>query len=440
MRQPVLLNLKGYKIMDQRFIYHENLSSIHIGTEAPRAYFIPFDREDACDNVKRGASPYFKSLCGEWDFGFYKNSTLVPVDLFRAELPDKMPVPYSWQCALGKGYDTPNYTNINYPFPCNPPYIPEENPCGLYRRTFHVHKPAGKSLYLNFEGVDSCFYLYLNGAFVGYSSVSHMTSEFHVTDYLCEGENEIVVLVFKWNCCSYLEDQDKWRYSGIFRDCYLLTRDVAHIRDISVKAKLDETFTKGLLTADLDLSADIPVSYRLLSPAGEVVSDGEFTDRKIAVNVDGPVLWNDEEPMLYHLVLHAGNEYISLQVGFRRIDIKGRVFYLNGQKIKCRGVNRHDSHPRLGSATPLEHIVNDLKIMKRHNVNAIRTSHYPNDPRLVELCDRYGFYLIDEADLETHGTEVDNRYEQLAHKKEWKDAFVDRMARMYERDKTTRVF
>ena len=382
--------------------YHRDLASLHIGCEEPRSYFVPFGRPCALFE-KREISDRFKSLNGDWDFKFYPSETLLPESLGEVVFTEKIPVPMSWQNALGRGYDTPNYTNVNYPFPKDPPHIPTENPCAVYSRTFKHKKGEGRTLMV-FEGVDSCFYLFLNGELVGYSMVSHMTSEFDLTDKLLDGDNTVTLLVLKWCHGSYLEDQDMFRASGIFRDVYLLYRDPVYIKDIFVKPALSDDLTLGTLTLELAVSGAVEVEYSLGCPCGKILLDGR-------INAEGrqeyslgrlvsPRLWSDEEPMLYSLTLKAGGEYITLPVGFKRIDVWGRVIFINGKKVKAKGVNRHDSHPELGHATPYEHFKRDIMIMKAHNVNTVRTSHYPNDPRFYELCDEYGLYVIDETDLE----------------------------------------
>ena len=421
--------------------YHQDQKTLHVGCETPRAYFIPYQCENSAKSGNRGRSRFFKSLCGEWDFRFYKSFRDVcdvTEDNFSRESFDKIPVPMSWQMLTDRGYDVPNYTNINYPFPVDPPFVPDENPCGLYVRSFTVSEEmAKKRVYLNFEGVDSAFYVWLNDSFVGYSQVSHMTSEFDVTDKITIGAaNTIKVLVLKWSDGSYLEDQDKWRMSGIFREVYLLFRDETHIRDVFVKCSLNDEFTKADFTAELSLTGAADVEWRLECPCGKVLSDGRASidgDGVITIpTVNEPKLWSDEIPSLYTLVLKCGDEIIRINTGARRIEVKDRVIYINGKKVKSKGVNRHDSHHLLGSATPLEHMKRDLMIMKRHNVNMIRTSHYPNDPRFYDLCDKYGFYVCDEADLETHGTYP---RAMLSDDPSWESAYLDRAERMLERDK-----
>ena len=428
--------------MSLKMNYHKSLEHLHVNCEEPRAYFIPYHSESTAAEGNRSKSHDFISLCGDWDFKYYPSfAEMTEAELIGCDQFGKITVPRSWQSDLGKGYDTPNYLNVCYPFPIDPPHVPEENPCGLYRREVYIHKEMlKKKIYINFEGVDSCFYLYVNDKFAGYSQVSHMTSEINVTDLLCEGVNTIKVLVLKWCDGTYLEDQDKVRYSGIFREVYLLLRDPVHIVDIYARTSLDDDFANGKINAEIKLCGESKVAYKLVSPSGETVDEGETEIDKlgeIEIDVSAPALWCDEDPALYSLRFLCGSEYICLNLGFKRIEVKDSVVYINGKKVKAKGVNRHDSHPILGSATPIDHMLRDLYIMKRHNVNCIRTSHYPNDPRFLELCDKLGFYVVDEADLETHGMAVPafEHWSRLTDNEEWTHAYVDRAARMLERDK-----
>ncbi len=423
--------------------YHEDPSVLHIGTEAPHAYFIPYETRCKAKGNQRGTSAFLKSLCGEWNFKFYPNETAVDAFLENAvAFDDTMTVPMNWQMKLNAGYDVPNYTNVNYPYPQDPPFVPDENPCALYQRTFCVEGAvlAQKKVYLTFEGVDSCFYVYVNNTFVGYSQVSHMTSEFDVSGVLHAGENDIKVLVFKWSDGSYLEDQDMWRMSGIFREVYLTYRDAAHIEDITVTQVIADDFSAADVKIALRCTGAVTADWSVTCGCGKDVADGAAkTDAdgnaEISFRLDAPMLWSDEEPNLYTVMLHAGNEYIPVLVGIRKIEVRDKVIYINGKKVKARGVNRHDSHPVLGHATPIDHMREDLMIMKRHNVNMIRTSHYPNDPRLTELCDIYGLFVCDETDIETHGFGCDNDWSYLSKHPDWEKAYVDRVALMYQRDK-----
>ena len=422
--------------------YHKSLEHLHVNCEKPRAYFIPYQSEAIAASDNRAQSHNFISLCGDWDFKFYPSSESITEEgVLSCEEFGKIMVPRSWQSDLGKGYDTPNYLNVRYPIPVDPPHVPDNNPCGLYRREVFIHKDMlEKQIYINFEGVDSCFYLYINDQFAAYSQVSHMTSEIDVTSLLHEGVNTIKVLVFKWCDGTYLECQDKFRSSGIFREVFLLLRDKVHIIDVYNKISVDDDLANAKINAEISVSGKTTVAYKLVSPDGETVESGECeVDEKneIEISVTSPALWSDEDPALYSLYLMSGTEYICLPVGFKRLVVKDSVVYINGKAVKLKGVNRHDSHPVLGSATPMDHMLEDLYVMKRHNVNAIRTSHYPNDPRFLGLCDKLGFFVVSEADIETHGMSVwgvDN-WDMLTDSPEWTEAYLDRAERMFERDK-----
>ncbi len=428
--------------MSVKMNYHKSLEHLHVNCEKPRAYFIPYQNAEAAKEGNRTKSKNVISLCGDWDFKFYPSfAELSEEEMLACTDFGKLMVPRSWQSDLDKGYDTPNYVNVRYPFPVDPPVVPEENPCGLYNRDFFVHeKMLEKKIYINFEGVDSCFYLYINGSFAAYSQVSHMTSEIEIGRYLHAGINNIKVLVLKWCDGSYLEDQDKFRYSGIFREVYLLLRDETHITDIYAKTSLDEDLANAKINAAIEANGNLTVAYSLRSPDGEELEQGETAineSGELELAVSAPALWSDEDPALYSLCLTAGSEYICIPVGLKRLEVKGKVIYLNGKAVKAKGVNRHDSHPILGSATPYDHMLRDLYIMKRHNINCVRTSHYPNDPRFLELCDKLGFLVIDEADIETHGMACPGieDWGKLTCDPQWTEAYLDRAERMFERDK-----
>ena len=375
--------------------YHKSLEHLHVGCEKPTAYFIPFTNESAAREGNRANSARFYSLCGEWSFRYYASVNDIEdftAEDYTSEGSDKLTVPKSWQYELGRGYDVPHYTNVNYPFVVDPPHVPDDNPCGLYERSFYVDKDAiaSKNIHMIFEGVDSCFYLFINKKFVAYSQVSHMTSDIVVDDYLVEGENTVQVLVLKWCDGSYLEDQDKIRSSGIIREVYLLYRDPVHVKDIFIKTELDDSFKSGNIKAELELTGKTSVEYTLYCPCGKAIVSGKVDGAEkaeIAIDVEKAVLWSDESPALYDLVLKAGDEYISQKVGMRRFEIKGKVLYVNGKKVKGKGVNRHDSHPELGSSTPMEHMLRDLYILKAHNVNMSRSFISSFVPRVTVVSD-----------------------------------------------------
>ena len=421
--------------------YYADPAVLHVGCEAPHAYFIPFDTRDGALGGSRNESAYFKPLVGTWDFRFFPSPSAV-ADLDFAAIDampaDRIEVPRSWENTLR--YNKPHYTNTEYPFPCDPPHLPDENPCGIYSRRFTVgaRALAAKDAVLTFEGVSSCFYVWLNGDFVGYSEVSHGVSEFCVTDKLRAGENELRVLVIKYSTGSYLEDQDMFRASGIFREVYLLFRDRRRVRDITVGCELSDDFGTAVFTVTLDGCLHKNATARLLTASG--ADSGAFAQRDgktVTFILRDPALWSDETPNLYYFYLENGKEHIALPVGARKIEVRDRVVLLNGRPVKARGVNRHDSSPLLGYAAPMDAMLRDLAICKQNHVNMIRTSHYPPDPRLPELCDRYGFYLVDEADIETHGFAYIEKFgwDLLSDDPAWEAAYLDRAARLYERDK-----
>jgi len=417
--------------------YHQDPHALHVGTEAPHAYFIPFESENAARSKEREESALFTSLCGEWCFSYYPSLSAMEAD--EEGIVTSATVPSSWQVSLNSGFDAPEYHDTDYPFMVEPPFVPMENPVGVYEREIIVSAEdlKTKNPVLTFEGVDSCFYLYVNDAFVGYSQVSHSTSEFNIADFLEEGLNKIKVLVLKWCDGSYLEDQDKIRLSGIFREVYILWRERACIEDMFIRTPISDTFDFATVKAELSLSENAPVSYRLYDPFGKCIAEGEKDAQEnifIEIPVEAPILWSDEAPALYELILTCGKEYICECVGIRRYEVKGRLLLVNGKAVKCKGVNRHDSHPELGAATPKEHMLRDLYIMKAHNINMVRTSHYPNDPRFLEYCDRLGIYVCNEADLEAHGMDYTEGFGRntLSDDPEWTEAYVDRARLLWE--------
>ena len=428
--------------------YYEDLSVLHENTMPARAYFIPASKR--MDNLveHREESDRMQLLNGTWKFQYFNSIYDVQEPFFEkdddTENFDEIQVPSVWQMA---GYDTHQYTNIRYPFPFDPPYVPQDIPCGTYAHTFVYHKDENApKAFLNFEGVDSCFYVWINGSYIGYSQVSHMTSEFDITDLLRDGENSIAVLVMKWCDGSYLEDQDKFRMSGIFRDVYILKRPKQAISDYHIKTRIEDMLAK--VEIEMKFYSPLNVKISIEDRNGAVVALGSIAEEGTAVlEIASPELWNTENPYLYKLILETENEVIVDHIALRKIEIKDQVIYLNGQKIKFRGVNRHDSDPVTGFTISLEQLTTDLTLMKQHNFNAIRSSHYPNAPFFYEMCDKYGFMVIDEADIEAHGPfmiyrkeDTDyNRFkrwnEKIADDPVWEEAIVDRVKLMLERDK-----
>ena len=428
--------------------YYENLSVLHENTMPARAYYIPASKR--MDNLMehREESDRMQLLNGAWKFQYFNSIYDIQDSFFEknydTENFDEIQVPSVWQMA---GYDTHQYTNIRYPFPFDPPYVPQDIPCGAYVHNFEYSRDEKASkAFLNFEGVDSCFYVWINGSYIGYSQVSHMTSEFDVTDVLQDGANTIAVLVMKWCDGSYLEDQDKFRMSGIFRDVYILKRPKQAISDYHIKTRIEDMLAK--VEIEMKFYSPLNVKISIEDRNGAVVALGSIAEEgTVVLEIASPELWNTENPYLYKLILETENEVIVDHIALRKIEIKDQVIYLNGQKIKFRGVNRHDSDPVTGFTISPEQIITDLTLMKQHNFNAIRSSHYPNAPFFYEMCDKYGFMVIDEADIEAHGPfmiyrkeDTDyNRFkrwnEKIADDPVWEEAIVDRVKLMVERDK-----
>ena len=419
--------------------HYENLAILHENTMPDRAYYIPGSQPLPDPISARELSDRIQLLSGQWKFRYYSSIYDLQEPFYEMGYDDRdhdlITVPGMWQT---HGYDQHQYTNIKYPFPVDPPYVPQENPCGAYILNFRYEPdPAAPRAYLNFEGVDSCFYVWLNGTYVGYSQVSHATSEFDVTEWMLPGDNKLAVLVLKWCDGSYLEDQDKFRMSGIFRDVYLLKRPVKHLRDYRIVT------TGARLQISLETSCPVEAA---LYDGDRLLCSGAGSSE---ISLDAGVVryWNAEDPKLYTLILRTENEVITERVGFREIGIRDRVVCLNGAPVHFRGVNRHDSDPVTGFAISVEQMKKDLLLMKQHNVNAIRTSHYPNAPVFYQLCDEYGFYVIDEADNESHGTNeqmaMDHDWQaymemwtrKIADNPEWTEPILDRIRKLVSRDK-----
>lgn len=436
---------RGKKMIVPR--YYEDLTVLHDNTMPNRAYYIPASKRMDCLVDEREKSDRMQMLSGTWKFRYFDSiydlNDKFYEEGYELEGFQDVVVPAVWQ---NYGCDSHQYTNVRYPFPADPPYVPQENPCGAYVREFtYEKKEEASELFLNFEGVDSCFYVWLNGKYVGYSQVSHMTSEFQITKFVREGKNTIAVLVLKWCDGSYLEDQDKFRMSGIFRDVYLLHRPYDHIEDYFVCTTPEDGWANVNVHVRYADSL-IPVAAELYDAEGTLIDRQGFLEF-VDIRVENPRLWSSEDPYLYTLLLKTEHEVITEHVGIREIHITNSVVYINGKSVKFRGTNRHESSPVTGFTLSLEHMKRDLKIMKEHNFNAIRTSHYPDTPYFYELCDRYGFFVIDEADNESHGTEsvyraIDTREERSARWNEmisdnpaFNEATVDRTQRMVKRDK-----
>lgn len=384
--------------MKKYMTFHENPEILHVNTEEDRNYYVPFaPGEDVFQSRK--LSSRFTDLNGEWDFTFYNSFFDMPVDFINQEFKERITVP---SCAQYAGYDKAQYTNFAYPFPYDPPFVPDDNPVFVYHKTF-TYENDGLERFLVFEGVDSCFYLFINGQIFGYSQVSHAMHEFRITDALVPGDNDITVAVLKWCDGSYLEDQDKIRLSGIFRDVYLLSRPANHVQNYSYTIAFDEDYSSATIHFACDFKEK--TTFVLKDANGNLIKEGHCDDDGFFdCRIDKPILWNCENPYLYSLILMFDNEIIGDKIGFRDITIKDGVFRINGAAVKLRGVNRHDYYAKTGYTCDETMLRDDICMMKRCNINTVRTSHYPNQPLFYEICDELGMFVIDEADFEAHGS------------------------------------
>lgn len=404
---------------------YNDLSLICENREPQRAYYIPFSGATEAMSGRKELSDRYQLLNGEWNFKYLECPLDLPEDIAKLTFDSTIPVPSCWECY---GYGQIQYIDGNYPFQYDPPYTQSLNPIGVYSRSFTLKNFS--RIYLVFEGVSSYFELYINGNYVGMSRGSHFQAEFEITEFVKQGENIVTAAVYTWNAESYLEDQDFFRFHGIFRDVYLLNRPKNHIRDIFVQTQVD-----GAVRLETTFQGEnLPLEVSLYAPDGTRLARAD--------KVENPLLWNAENPILYGVLVHCGEEYIYKRIGFRSVaaSADGELL-INGISVKLKGVNRHDSHPRYGYCTTREDMEKDILLMKEHNINCVRTAHYPNHPEFVELCDRYGLYVIEECDLETHGVEYalgfcsKQSIKEMASNKEWLPSYLDRMKRMVERDK-----
>ena len=449
----------------------ENPAVFRINKEAAHGTLMPYDSVQQARKGDISGSRYYKSLNGRWSFKWSKDPQSRPgkfyQDAFDTSGWDTIDVPSNWQL---QGFGTPLYSNMTYPFEKDPPNVmgtpPEHytnfnarNPVGSYKTTFTVpSKWHQRQVFINFDGVDSAFYLWINGQKVGYSQDSRTPAEFNITRYLKDGQNTLAAEVYRYSDGSYLEDQDFWRLSGIFRDVYLFSTPKVHIRDFFAKPQLDENYQNGTLTVDVDIinlgaeSAHAPrITALLLDEKGKQVAQlpiiqttpiqpGKTAIYTLKGDVSNPAKWSAEIPNLYTLVVSLNDgdsgkviEAVSRRIGFRTVEIKDGVLQVNGKYVYIKGANRHEHHPDTGHTISRESMIQDIKIMKQFNLNTVRTSHYPNAPMWYDLCDEYGLYVIDEANIESHG--IGYGKESLAKQPEWKDAHLDRIMNMVERDK-----
>ncbi len=415
----------------------QNLECLHLNRLPPRATGIPFPSVSSARSGEKALSPWFMSLNGTWDFTWYPSwRSVVELSGFAGEgRHGTIQVPGVWQL---QGYGSPQYTNVRYPIPYDPPYIPDETPVGVYDRVFRLPEAFdGRRTVLRLDGVSSCCYVFLNDVLIGFTKGPHLPAEFDLPDALLTAENRLRVIVLQWSDGTYLEDQDMWRLSGLFRDVSLLSFGAAAITDTRTEATLAEDGT-GLLHAAATVSGAEQVCFSVMQgdtclfreerPVldGVAETDARFPDVSP---------WTAETPSRYELLVEIPGQAERIWIGFRRVEIADGVFRLNGKAIKLFGVNRHDTHPVLGYFTPVDHMLRDVLEMKRHNINTVRTSHYPNDPRFLDLCDEYGLYVVDEADLECHGVTHVGSFDRIADDPRWERQFTDRGVRMVCRDR-----
>lgn len=438
----------------------ENPEIFNVGKESPHADIIPWPDELMITHIKSGVSPRIHSLNGQWKFHWSRRPSERVVDFYQNSVStenwDDITVPSNWEL---EGYGVPIYTDVEYPFPSNPPFIPHDfNPVGQYRRTFRIPDNfQGQQLFVRFDGVKSAFYLWVNGRFVGYSQGSKTPAEFNISDYVVEDkQNSISLEVYRWSDGAYLEGQDYWKISGIERDVQLVARPSVYLRDFFVHAGLIDDNRRGSLSVDMELlgklsrrSEKTGISAKLYQKDTLVWRSDTvlrvLRDGGVSLTLNGVIenvsAWSAEKPSLYHLIISlydrhgAALESVEQQVGFRNVMVNNGRLLINGQPVIIRGVNRHEHDMLHGRVISVQSMITDIELMKQMNINAVRTSHYPNNTAWYKLCNEYGLYVIDEANIEAHGSDPYNPEKTLADKPEWKAAFMDRTRRMVERDK-----
>ena len=441
----------------------ENQNIISINKEPAHATLMVYQDEKSALQGNRYGSHYYKSLNGKWKFHWVSKPADKPTDFYKKEFDvnwwDEIDVPGNWQMC---GYGIPIYLNIPYPFKKNPPYIQAEyNPIGSYRLDFTIPEDwSQRQIFIHFDGVESAFYLWINGQMVGYSQGSRTPAEFNITPYISNSKNVLAVQVYRWSDGSYLECQDFWRLSGIFRNVYMFSTPRIHIRDFEVSCTMDENYHNAILHVSTwihnyskDILHDYKLEVTLRDDQNELVGKNVLMQSdieslapnsesivKTEAAVENPAKWTAEQPNLYSLLFGLkdtqGNtiEIESCKFGFRKVELKNGQLLVNGIPIRFKGVNRHEHDPKTGHYVTKESMLRDIKLMKQFNINAVRTSHYPDDPKWYELCDKYGLYLIDEANIESHGMGY-HPDETLGNNPEWENAHIDRIQRMVERDK-----
>ncbi|SUB66686.1 beta-galactosidase subunit alpha [Photobacterium damselae] len=427
----------------------ENFLHLHENRMAPRAYFFSYDSVQSAKSFQRELSNRFMLLSGQWTFNFFTNPLLVPEEFYSQKMTDwgHITVPNMWQM---EGHGDLQYTDEGFPFPIDVPFVPTDNPTGAYQRTFTLGEQWNdKQTIIKFDGVETYFELYVNGQYVGFSKGSRLTAEFDISAYVQQGENLISVRVMQWADSTYIEDQDMWWTAGIFRDVYLVGKEAVHVQDFTVRTDFADDYQSATLSCSVELenlTHAVATGYQLeysLQDNGVEVAQGSCSiddidaNRRVqfAIDMNNPQQWNAENPYLYQLFITLKNsqgqilEVIPQRVGFRDIKVRDGLFYINNQYVMLHGVNRHDNDHLKGRAVGMDRVEKDLILMKQHNINSVRTAHYPNDPRFYELCDIYGLFVMAETDVETHGFANVGDLSRITNDAAWEAVFVDRAER-----------
>ncbi len=441
--------------------YHEDHTVFGVNKEAPHAHSFPFEKEELARNFDREHSTWFQSLNGDWKFNWVRQPKDKPADFHQVDFDDSdwglFPVPANWEV---HGLDYPIYLDEKYPFTTTWPKVPADyNPVGSYRRTFTVDESwTEREVFLYFGAVKSALYVWVNGEKVGYSQGSKTPAEFNISSFIHPGENTLAIQIYRWSDASYIESQDMLRLSGIEREVYLYASPKAHIRDFFVKADLDEAYQDGHLSVEvavknadkkkaklsLELSLfDSPAAKApLLTSSQSLKLKGETeTTLSFAHDLQKPKKWSAESPHLYYLEIKLLDEktgelleIINDEIGFRQVEIKDGQLLVNGKAIYIRGVDRHETDPLTGHVISKASMLKDIQLMKQHNINAVRSAHYPNHPDWYDLCDKYGLYVVDEANIESHPL-ANSEDTQIGNEMSWLPAHLDRTQRMFHRDK-----
>ncbi|KOO14289.1 beta-D-galactosidase [Vibrio xuii] len=427
----------------------ENFLHLHENRMAPRAYFFSYDSVKTAQTFQRELSSHFMLLSGQWNFNFFTNPMLVPEEFYSQKMDQwgQITVPNMWQM---EGHGDLQYTDEGFPFPIDVPFVPSDNPTGAYQRTFTLGENwNNKQTIIKFDGVETYFEVYVNSKYVGFSKGSRLTAEFDISKHVQQGDNLLSVRVMQWADSTYIEDQDMWWTAGIFRDVYLVGKEQVHVQDLTVRTDFADDYRTATLSCQVELenlttlqASGYALDYALIDK-GQVVAQGSCSNLTIddkaqthfEIEMDSPTHWTAENPYLYQLVVTLKDnlgktlEVIPQRVGFRDIKVRDGLFYINNQYVMLHGVNRHDNDHLKGRAVGMDRVEKDIVLMKQHNINSVRTAHYPNDPRFYELCDIYGLFVMAETDVETHGFANVGDLSRITNDAAWEAVFVERAER-----------